>query len=109
MAPEVEWIPPSTDPYPGTYSGHGGVQRFWSRWRSAVGQLRFEIEEMIDADEHVVVVVRRSARNPETGLQVSDAIAQVFTFRDDDKCVRVQEFHGRVAAIRAAGLDQADR
>jgi hypothetical protein len=34
---------------------------------------------------------------------VFDQIAQVFTF-DDDKCVRVQEFHGREAAERAAGL-----
>jgi hypothetical protein len=31
-------------------------------------------------------------------------IAQVFTFDDQDKCVRVQEFYDRGAALEAAGL-----
>jgi hypothetical protein len=104
MAPEVEWITPETDPYPGTYRGYEGVREFWSRWRQAVGQLRFHPQELIDADDHVVVIARRRARNEHTGLQIDDQIAQVFTFRDDDKCVRVQEFHGREAAMNAAGI-----
>jgi len=104
MSPEVEWITPPTDPYPGTYRGYEGVQEFWSRWRSAVGQLRFTPQEMIDADEHVVVVTIRAAKSPETGLEVFDKIAQVFSFDGDDKCVRVQEFYGRERALKAAGL-----
>ena len=104
MSPEVEWITPPTDPYPGTYRGHEGVQEFWSQWRSAVGQLNFRPQEMVDAGEHVLVIAIRSAKSPETGLEVFGQIAQVFTFDDDDKCVRVQEFHGREAAEDAAGL-----
>ena len=104
MSPEVEWITPPTDPYPGVYRGHEGVQEFWSRWRSAVGQLRFTPQEMIDADDHVVVVTLRAAKSPETGLEVFDQIAQVFSFDADDKCVRVQEFYGREGALEAAGL-----
>jgi hypothetical protein len=60
---------------------------------------------MIDADEHVVVIAHRWARNDITGLQVSDKIAQVFTFDGDDKCVRVQEFYDRGAALNAAGIE----
>jgi hypothetical protein len=104
MSPDVEWVTPPTDPYPGTYRGHDGVQEFWSRWRSAVGQLRFTPEELIDAGDHVVVVTLRAAKSAETGLEVFDKIAQVFSFDGDDKCVRVQEFHGREGALRAAGL-----
>jgi uncharacterized protein len=104
MAPEVEWIAPERDPFPGTYKGYEGVQEFWTRWRNAVGQLKFAPEEVIEGEEHVVVIAHRWARNDITGLQISDKIAQVFTFREDDKCVRVQEFYDRGAALEAAGL-----
>ena len=105
MSPEVEWVAPERDPFPGTYKGYEGVQEFWSRWRNAVGQLKFAPEEVIDAGDHVVVVALRSAKSQETGLEVLDQIAQVFTFDADDKCVRVQEFYDRGTALKAAGLD----
>ena len=105
MSPEVLWITPDTDPYSGTYHGHAGVQEFWTRWRAAVGKLHFTPQEMIDAGDHVVVVAHRRARSEETGLEISDLIVQVFTFGDDDKCVQVQEFYGREAAMRAAGIE----
>src|SRR3954466_11308087 len=103
MSPEVEWIAPERDPFPGTYKGFEGVQEFWTRWRHAVGQLTFTPEELIDGGEHVVVIAHRWARNEITGLQISDKIAQVFSFDDKDKCVRVQEFYDRGAALRLAG------
>jgi ketosteroid isomerase-like protein len=105
MSPEVEWVAPERDPFPGTYKGYEGVQEFWNRWRNAVGQLKFVPEELIDAGDHVVVIANRWARNDATGLQISDLIAQVFTFDEDDKCVRVQEFYDRGAAMKAAGLE----
>ena len=92
-------------PFPGTYTGYEGVQEFWSRWRNAVGQLRFAPEEVIEAGDHVVVIAHRWARNDITGLQISDKIAQVFSFNDEDKCVRVQEFYEREAALEAAGME----
>jgi ketosteroid isomerase-like protein len=104
MSPEVEWVTPDTDPYPGTYRGYAGVQEFWTNWRNAVGKLHFAVEELLDADDQVVVIARRRARNEQTGLSVDDKIAQVFTFDEDDKCVRVEEYHGREGAVRAAGL-----
>jgi ketosteroid isomerase-like protein len=106
MSPEIEWIAPERDPFPGTYKGFEGVQEFWSRWRNAVGQLTFAIEETVDAGQHVVVIANRWAQNEITGLRISDKIAQVFTFDDDDRCVRVQEFYDRGAAMGAAGVEQ---
>ena len=102
MSPEVEWIAPERDPFPGTYKGYEGVQEFWTRWRNAVGQLKFTPDEVIDAGKHVVGIANRWARNEMTGLQIS---VQVFTFNDEDKCVRVQEFYDRGKALRAAGLE----
>ena len=42
---------------------------------------------------------------PEKKFEDFDKVAQVFSFNDDDKCVRVQEFHDRGTALKAAGLD----
>ena len=86
MSPDVEWVAPERDPFPGTYKGFEGVQVFWNRWRNAVGQLKFAPEEMIDGGDHVVVIAFRWARNDITGLQISDKIAQVFSFDESDKC-----------------------
>jgi ketosteroid isomerase-like protein len=104
MADDVEWIPPRMDPYSGTYRGREGVKEFWSRWRAAVGQLRFTVQEVVESGDDVLVIALRYAKSPETGLEVSDQIAQVFSFGPDGKCVRVREFHGREAAERAAGI-----
>jgi ketosteroid isomerase-like protein len=90
MTEDVEWVTPPEDPDPGTYRGYQGVEEYWAQWRAAVGQLRFEVEEMIDAGSAVVVVARRQGRGEHSGLQVSDRVIQVFEF-EGDRCVRVRE------------------
>jgi hypothetical protein len=30
-SPEVEWVDPERDPFPGTYKGYEGVQEFYDR------------------------------------------------------------------------------
>ena len=101
MSPEVEWITPPEDPERGHYRGYEGVQQFWEQWRAAVGQLRMDIEETIDAGDHVVAVVKRSGVGESSGLAVSDRVVQVFTF-DGEKCVKVQEFYDKTKALAAA-------
>src|SRR4029077_4475867 len=105
MSVEEECVPPERDPFPGTYKGFEGVQEFWNRWRNAVGQLKFAAEEGIDGGDHVVVIAFRWARNDITGLQIEDKIAQVFSFDENDKCIRVQEFYDRATAIKTVGLE----
>lgn len=103
MSEDVEWITPPEDPDPGTYRGYEGVERFWSQWRAAVGQLAFEIEDISEAGDHVIVTARRSGRGEHSGLQVSDRVIQVFTF-EGEKCVRVHEHYDRATALRELGI-----
>ena len=102
LSPDVEWVTPPTDPEPGHYRGHDEVIAFWDQWRAAVGQLEFEIQELIEALPHVLVITKRSGTGAHSGLSVSDEVCQVFTF-EGDVCVKVQEFYDRAAATRAAG------
>ena len=106
LSPEVEWVTPPDDPDQGRYRGHDEVIEFWDQWRAAVGQLEFEIVELIEALPNVLVVTKRSGTGTHSGLAVSDEVCQVFTF-DGDLCVRVQEFYDRAAATQAAGITTA--
>ena len=110
MSADVEWITPTDDPDPGVYRGHRGVEEYWAQWRAAVGQLSFNIEEMIDAGNAVVVVARRQGRGEHSGLQVSDRVIQVFEF-EGDQCVRVKEYYDRDSALSSVqdAADAADR
>lgn len=99
MSPDVRWVTPPEDPDPGTYTGYEGVEQYWAQWRAAVGQLSFEIEEMIDEGAAVVVVARRQGTGEHSGLQVSDRVIQVFVF-EGDKCTEVREYYDREAALR---------
>ena len=99
MSEDVEWISPPEDPDPGTYHGYAGVEKFWAQWRAAVGELSFEIEDLVAEGDHVIVYARRRGRGEHSGLEVSDHVIQVFTF-EGEKCVRVREFYDRDKAMR---------
>jgi hypothetical protein len=98
MSKDVEWITPPDDPDPGTYRGHQGIEQYWAQWRAAVGQLNFQIEEMIDAGQSVVIVARRQGKGEHSGLEVSDRVIQVFEF-EGQICRRVREYYDRDAAL----------
>jgi ketosteroid isomerase-like protein len=102
MDRDVEWVSPPVDPDPGVHRGHDGVERFWEGWRGAVGQLRFEPLEFIDAGSEVAVVTRRAGTGELSGVEIADTVVQVFTFRESDgKVVRVREFYERDEALQA--------
>src|SRR4051794_27041243 len=110
MSDDVEWMTPTGDPDPGVYRGRQGVEEYWAQWRAAVGQLSFNIEEMIDAGDAVIVVAERQGRGEHSGLQVSDHVIQVFEF-EGDQCVRVKEYYDRDTAFSSVqkATEAADR
>ena len=103
--PDIEWHTPREDPDWGSYRGHDGLRSFWTRWIEAVGRLYFDVEEMIDAGEHVVVMSRRRGRGQGSGLEVEDEVIQVVTLRDG-KGTCVREYYDREQALEAAGLGE---
>lgn len=97
MSDDIEWITPPEDPEPGHFRGRVEVQRFWDQWRAAVGQLRFDVLDATEVGDSVIVIARRSGVGEQSGLSVSDQVAQVFTF-EGELCVRVAEFYDADAA-----------
>ena len=86
------------------YSGLDGFIEAWRDWTEAFESYSVDVEEMIDAGDHVVSLVELSGRTRTGGADISAPAAAVWTVVDGR--MRRVEFHlDRNAALRAAGLD----
>ena len=109
--PEIEWDASRlTEMLPDLaeiYRGHEGVRTYWRRWFGAWKDLQFEIEDVLDAGEDVVVLIRNQRQwGRHTGICTElPPYAQVFTMRDG-KIVRWRTFPDQMSALKAVGLEE---
>jgi ketosteroid isomerase-like protein len=83
--------------------GLDGYMEGWDDWLAPFDSFRIEIEDLLDAGESVVVLVRQFARPKGASAHLENAGAAVFGFRDG-RIERI-EFHlSREDALRSAGL-----
>jgi ketosteroid isomerase-like protein len=107
--PQVEWdasrlgdmIPDLAE----VYFGHEGVRTYWRRWFEAWSDLQFEIQDLRDAGDDVVVLIRNQRQwGRHTGICTElPPYAQVFTIRDGI-LVRWRTFPDQESALDAVGL-----
>ena len=107
--PEIEWdslgardlVPDLAD----VYWGHEGVRTYWRRWLEAWRYIEFDIQDIVDAgDEIVVLICNQRQWGRYTGI-VSELppFALIYTFRDG-KIVRCRIFPNHEKALAAVGL-----
>jgi ketosteroid isomerase-like protein len=107
--PEIEWdasrMEAVVPDMGGVYRGHGGVRTFWRRWLSAWKDLRFEIQEVRDAGDEVVLLIRNQRQwGRHSGIATEVApYGYVFTVRDG-RVVRSCIYPDQESALEAAGL-----
>jgi ketosteroid isomerase-like protein len=107
LHPNVEWeenaqVFPLLDP---VYHGHEG---FLKRQRDAFDAWEWfavEDQELIDADDHIVVPLHLTAKGRHSGIEVEMTVCDVLTFRDG-KVVRHRLCANRADALKAVGLEQ---
>jgi uncharacterized protein len=87
------------------YRGTDEVARFWADWRGTWATTNWEIDELVDAGDDVVVLGRFHGRGLESGAVVEANVAQLMTVRDG-KLVRGVLFQSRSDALEAAGLSE---
>jgi ketosteroid isomerase-like protein len=107
--PEVEWdasrlgdlVPDLAE----VYRGHEGVRTYWRRWFEAWRDLEFEIEDVRDKGDEVVVLIRDQRQwGRSTGIPTElPPYAQVFTLREGS-LVRWRTFPDQESALEAVGL-----
>jgi ketosteroid isomerase-like protein len=88
---------------PATYAGLDGLRDAWLDWTAPWAAYRTEIEQLIDAGDRVVVLVREFGRRVGGAYEVAFPAATVWSVRDG-KVVRAEFFPDRARALEAAGL-----
>jgi ketosteroid isomerase-like protein len=81
------------------------VRRFYRRYYEAWKHIEYEIEELIDAGDHVVSVVTNRGRGRASNVPLEWRIPGVWTIKDG-KIARVVFFSSRAEALEAAGLSE---
>jgi uncharacterized protein len=82
---------------------HRGKETVVGRCLAWVGtweDYRFEVDEMIEAGDAVVLVVSESGRGKASGVPMHSHYCQTWTFRDG-RVVRVASFNDRAAALES--------
>jgi ketosteroid isomerase-like protein len=108
--PAIEWDATGlTDLVPDlaeVYWGHQGFRTYWRRWLEAWKYIEFNILDILDAGEEIVVLICNQRQwGRFTGI-VSEVppFALVYTFRDS-KIVRFRFFPNHAQALKAVGLE----
>ena len=91
------------DLYGRDLSGHEGVGEVMATITSEFSEFEAAPEEILDADDKVVVVVFQRGVGRASGIPVERRVGQVWTVRDG-MAVRWQIFKDRAEALEAAGI-----
>ncbi len=85
-----------------THHGHDGFLRSIADWESAWVDYSFDLEELIDAGDRVVVILHTTATGRTSGLKLDRRDAQVYELRDG-RVVRLDYFGTKAEALKATG------
>jgi ketosteroid isomerase-like protein len=88
-----------------TYRGHAEVEAATKDWLRSWEHFRIELEELIDAGEHVVALTRHLARPRGASADVTMTGAELWTMRDG-KAIAFRGFTDRAEALAAAGVPE---
>jgi ketosteroid isomerase-like protein len=87
------------------YRGRDALRDFIrERYEDAWVSITDEVEDLIDADEHVISIIKTRGRGRASGAPAEKTHAGVWTIRDG-RIVRV-EWMSRAEALEAAGLSE---
>jgi len=89
------------------YHGHDGVRAYWRAWLSAWRDLDFEVQDVLDAGDEVVALIRNQRQwGRHSGIRTDmPPYALVFTIRDG-KVVRWRSFSDQESALKAVRLEE---
>jgi uncharacterized protein len=103
MHPEVEFHTYARSPAAGVYRGREAVRRYNEDLFATFESIRFELNEIVDAGERVVVLSTQHAVPKGGQREMHVQIAEVWTVRDGLLAER-RSYPTRAEALEAAGL-----
>jgi ketosteroid isomerase-like protein len=88
---------------PAVYEGHDGIRRFYSEVQEVWEVYVWEAEQLMEAGEHVVVLVCSTGTGRGSGAGVERRTAMIWTVHDG-QATAVRFFRDRGQALKAVGL-----
>ena len=103
LHPDLEWFPFEENRTPAY--GIEGAMRNRNEWLEIWDEHKFDLEEVVEDGDHVVVLVHITARGRSSGIDVEFRFYAQFTVRDG-KVLRIYDHEDRTSALQAAGLSR---
>jgi ketosteroid isomerase-like protein len=88
---------------PTVYEGHDGIWRFYSEVRDVWASYVWEPEELVEAGDNVVALLRSGGRGRGSGIEVERRTAMVWTVRAG-QATALRFFRDRNEALEMVGL-----
>ena len=104
--PDIEWR--AVEGYiddVGVIRGPDGMRQYYEQWEETFDAIRTEIEELIEADDQLVAIVRSVGRMKDSDAEIDIRYAVVISVRDG-KIARGREYSTRQEALEAVGLSE---
>ncbi len=105
LHPDVRWHTRADLPDTATHCGHDGAATLAAGWFSAFDDLRVDVEELIDAGDRVVAVLRLHGRARGGAHEVDMSETHVLTMHDG-QVTEIHEYPTKAEALKAVGLDE---
>jgi ketosteroid isomerase-like protein len=106
LHPDIKWHTRADLPDSATYSGHDDVATLMAEWfEGAFDDIRVEVEELIDAGDGVVAVLRLHGRVRDSTQEVDMSETHVLTMLDG-KVTEIREYPTKAEALKAVGLEE---
>lgn len=105
LHPDIRWHTRADLPDTATHRGHDGAATLMAEWFGAFEDLRVDVEELIDAGDRVVAVLRLHGRVRGSAHEVDMSETHVLTMRDG-KVSEVHEYPTKAEALEVVGLDE---
>lgn len=100
--PDFEWKVLQRSPLAGTYRGRDEVRAYVEEWLSTFDGVRLAIEELVEMNDHVLVVVQGSGWGKASGVEVTNRFCQLWTVGGGVP-TEMREYATREDALAAAG------
>jgi ketosteroid isomerase-like protein len=101
--PNAVWHSRTDEPDTGIYQGRESIRELWRMWRGMFEDFRAEVEEYIDAGDHVISPGWLCGRGRDSGVEVREPYTWVGRWRDG-KLVEIREYRTKAEALEAVGL-----
>jgi ketosteroid isomerase-like protein len=87
------------------FRGLDGIAEGMRTWTGTFKDWSFEVEDLIDAGDQVLVIARESGRGKKSGIEIDQLVFQLFRLRRG-KVIHWKLYLDRAEALEAAGLSE---